>query len=160
MKLMSNCSPVGACALELYSVRNVAATNTGRQDALSAGDFVTLGGERRQLPGLKGSTIRITPPGDTRGSGRRARPFVRPALGSPPEPGLVGCRPARQDPGPDAVSRRRSARRTPRALVRGADDRRSGRGRGTRGARSARTAPRRHSPCLLYTSDAADDLTR
>jgi hypothetical protein len=28
---------------------------------------------------LKGSTIRIMPPIDTRGSGRRARPFVRPA---------------------------------------------------------------------------------
>jgi hypothetical protein len=29
---------------------------------------------------LKGSTIRITPPSDTRGSDRRARPFVRPAF--------------------------------------------------------------------------------
>jgi hypothetical protein len=30
---------------------------------------------------LKGSTIRLTPPSDTRGSDRRARPFVRRAFG-------------------------------------------------------------------------------
>jgi len=30
---------------------------------------------------VKGSTIRITPPSDTRGSDRRARPFVRPPFG-------------------------------------------------------------------------------
>lgn len=59
MKLMSNCSPVGACALELYSVRNVAATNTGRQDALSAGDFVTLGGATAaaRSPGPSGRSL-------------------------------------------------------------------------------------------------------
>jgi hypothetical protein len=33
---------------------------------------------------LKGSTIRITPPSDTRESDRRARPFVRPAFGQSP----------------------------------------------------------------------------
>jgi hypothetical protein len=30
---------------------------------------------------VKGSTIRITPPSDTRESDRPARPFVRPAFG-------------------------------------------------------------------------------
>jgi hypothetical protein len=34
---------------------------------------------------LKGSTIRITPPSDTRGSDRRARPFVRRHSGRPPD---------------------------------------------------------------------------
>ena len=34
---------------------------------------------------MKGSTTRITPPSDTRESDRRARPFVRSPLGSPPD---------------------------------------------------------------------------
>src|SRR5450759_1774543 len=115
MKLMSNCSPVGACALELYSVRNVAATNTGRQDALSAGDFVTLGGERRQLPGPLGQVGDPSPhPGgarliDTRRRGRRQAATSR-GGGSPGRfcfgkagdsragPDLVLTIPARQGP--------------------------------------------------------------
>jgi len=115
MKLMSNCSPVGACALELYSVRNVAATNTGRQDALSAGDFVTLGGERRQLPGPLGQVGDPSPhPGgarliDTRRRGRR-QAATSPGGGSPGRfcfgkagdsragPDLVLTIPARQGP--------------------------------------------------------------
>ena len=39
--------------------------------------------------GVKGSIVRITPPGDTRGSGRRARPSARPASGSSPD--LLRC---------------------------------------------------------------------
>ena len=115
MKLMSNCSPVGACALELYSVRNVAATNTGRQDALSAGDFVTLGGERQQLPGPLDQVEDPSPhPGgarliDTRRRGRRQA--ATSPEGGPPDrlcfgkardsragPDLVLTIPARQDP--------------------------------------------------------------
>ena len=87
---------------------------------------------------VKGSTIRITPPSDTRGSDRRARPFVRPAFGESPGPAVFGYRRARPSSVPDGVSPPRSARRTPRALARGADDRRSGRGRGTLGARSSK----------------------
>jgi hypothetical protein len=88
---------------------------------------------------LKGSTIRITPPSDTRGSDRRARPFVRPAFGESPGPAVFGYRRARPSAVPDVVSPPRSAQRTPGALARGADDRRSGRGRGTLGARSSQT---------------------
>jgi hypothetical protein len=39
---------------------------------------------------VKGSTIRITPPSDTRGSGPRARPFVRRALGESPGRAVFG----------------------------------------------------------------------
>jgi hypothetical protein len=87
---------------------------------------------------VKGSTIRITPPSDTRGSDRRARPFVRPAFGESRGPAVFGYRRARPSSVPDVVSPPRSARRTPRALARGVDDRRSGRGRGTLGARSSK----------------------
>src|SRR5450759_3465099 len=94
---------------------------------------------RGHLRDLKGSTIRITPPSDTRGSDRRARPFVRRAFGESPGPAVFGYRRARPSAVPDVVSPPRSARRTPRAPARGADDRRSGRGRGTLGARSCLT---------------------
>ena len=40
--MLSNCSIHGTCSPQSYSVCNVAAT--GRQDALRASDFVTLGG--------------------------------------------------------------------------------------------------------------------
>ena len=63
--------------------------------------------------GLKGSTIRITPPSDTRGSDRRARPFVRPAFGSSSRPAVFGHRRARPSAVPDVVALRRSERRTP-----------------------------------------------
>jgi hypothetical protein len=48
----------------------------------------------------KGSTIRITPPGDTRGSDRRVRPVVRPAFGESEERAAFGRRRARQPQSP------------------------------------------------------------
>jgi ParB-like chromosome segregation protein Spo0J len=44
---------------------------------------------------LKGSIIRIRPPGDTHGSGRRARPAARQASESPSGPAVFGHRPER-----------------------------------------------------------------
>src|ERR1035437_8656255 len=52
---------------------------------------------------LKGSTIRITPPSDTRGSDRRARPFVRPAFGESHGRAVFGYRRARPSAVPDVV---------------------------------------------------------
>ncbi len=71
-------------------------------------DEVTLSVRR-----LKDSRIRITLPGDTRGSDPRARPFVRQEFGHSPGPSVFGCRRARASPAPDAVSPSRSDRRRP-----------------------------------------------
>src|SRR5450756_1685205 len=79
---------------------------------------------------LKGSIILITPPGDTRGSSRRARPFVRLAFGSSSGPAVFGSRRARPSAVLDVVSPGGSGQRRPGAPARGAEDRRSGRGRG------------------------------
>jgi len=95
---------------------------------------------------VKGSTIRIMPPSDTHGSARRARPSVRQASESPSGPAALWYRRVRPSAVPDVVSHRGSAQRRSGARARGADDRRSGRGRGTPGARSPRTAPRMRSP--------------
>src|ERR1035437_8862351 len=62
---------------------------------------------------VKGSTIRITPLADTRGSDRQARPSVRQAHGSSHGSPVFGIRPARPGPVPDVVAPRGNARRRP-----------------------------------------------
>src|SRR5665811_2588162 len=86
---------------------------------------------------LKGSTIRVTPPGDTHGSDRQARPSVRQAHGSSHGPPVLWYRRVRPSAVPDVVSPGGSGQRRSGARARGADARRSGDGRGTHGARSA-----------------------
>src|ERR1035437_163402 len=71
---------------------------------------------------VKGSIVRTTPPIDTRGSDRRARPSVRQAFGSPSGPAVFGSRRARPSAVLDVVAPRRSERRRPGALALGADD--------------------------------------
>jgi hypothetical protein len=67
---------------------------------------------------LKGSTTRITPPGDAHGSARRARPPVRQASESPFEPAVLWYRRVRPSAVPDLLpagdprpDRRRAGRR-------------------------------------------------
>jgi hypothetical protein len=72
-------------AVQTWQTMRFATWNTRVQDRLSQSSSCGQAGsavpDTRWCVTLTGSTMRITPPSDTRESDRRARPFVRPAFG-------------------------------------------------------------------------------